>query len=357
MKKSLALLVFCLVGFAAFAKKTELPGIWNAGVGGQLYPIFPVDSIHWGKIRIQKQLILVNLYAGFSVVKGEYSFSNTTDQPILMHIGYPAGGRYPQRIAEHVFFQDVFNFRALSNGQPVNAYRLSDSGKINPVRITGQGAPDSTATEITDWHVWKQSFPAGTVTTVTVYYITQNNLARFIKDDESRDENAFGFCLESGNAWGGKISAGQILVKLNDKLSLNNIQGLLPDNEIMGDMQHLQYSFANLEPDPNSHLLIWYDGAPPDYKFEKKVLPSTDTLYRMMDAFPLSEFNDPAFKALSRKNFSLAASGLTLSGILYFLMFFMPWILLAVVIFFLLKGKGKKKIESGTSIPHAAGRK
>ena len=214
-----------------------------------------------------------------------------------MHIGYPAAWTYPQQIAEHVFFKDVYNFRALSNGQPVKAYRLSDSGKVNPCKDQWPGAPDSTVNEITDWHVWKQSFPAGTVTTLTVYFITQNNLARFIKDDDSRDDNAFGFCLESGKAWGGKISVGQILVKLNDKLSLNNIQGLLPDNELMGDMHHLQYSFSNLEPELQSHLLIWYDGAPPDYKFEKKVLPSTDTLYRMMDAFPLSEFNDPFFQS------------------------------------------------------------
>jgi len=339
MKKTLALLLFCLVGFAAFAKKNELPGIWNAGAGGQPYPISPADSIHYGKIRIQKQLILVNLYAGFAVVKGEYSFTNTSNQPILMQIGYPAGGIFPQRIVEHVFFEDIVNFRVLSNGQPVNTYKLSDSGKNNPVRI-GIG-PDSTTTEISDWHVWTQAFPAGTVTTITVYYITQNNLARFKKGDESRDANAFGYFLESGKAWGGTITGGQILVKLNDKLSLNNIQGLLPENEIMGDMQHLQYSFTNLEADPKKHLLIWYDGAPPDYKFDKKVLPSTDTLYRMMDNFPLSEFNDPAFKAIARKNFNLAASGLTLAGILYFLMFFMPWILLAVVIFFLLKGRKK----------------
>jgi hypothetical protein len=99
-----------------------------------------------------------------------------------------------------------------------------------------------------------------------------------------------------------------------------------------------------LEPEPSNNLLIWYDGAPPDFKFDKRVLPSTDTLYQIMDAFPLSEFNNPAFTLISRKNFTLAKSGLTLSGVLYFLMFFMPWIILAGLIVFLLKGK--KKIEN-----------
>ena len=340
MKKSLGLLLFYLLSLAASAQKTELPGIWNAGAGGQVYPFSAADSIHFGRIRIQKQLILVNLYAGFAVVKGEYSFANTTEQSVSMKIGYPVSGRYTQRIVENVFFNEPYNFRALSNGQPVKTYRLSDSGKINPVRINSR---DSAVTEISDWYVWMQEFPAGTVTTVTVYFITQNNLARFKKGDESRDANAFGYSLESGNAWGGKITAGQMLVKLNEKLSLNNVQGILPDNELMGDMQHMQYSFSNLEPTAANNLLIWYDGAPPDYKFEKKVLPSADTLFKMMDAFPLSEFNDPAFNAISRRNFMVADSGLTLSGILYFLMFFMPWIILAFIIVFLLKGK--KKIE------------
>lgn len=341
MKKCIGFVFFLLVSMAASAN-IAMPGIWNAGVGGQFYPLFPKDSIHFGKIQMQKELILVNLYPGFAVIKGEYSFANTTDKHIRMHVGYPVNGTYPQQVVEHVIFNDLYNFRALSNGQEVKAYRLSDSGDVSPVKFSER---ENSATQISNWYVWEQDFPAGSITTLTVYFITQNNLARFKKGYDSRDGNAFGYILESGKAWGGKIGTGQILVKLNDKLSLNNVRGILPDNMLMGDMQHLQYSFSNLEPEPENNLLIWYDGAPPDFKFEKKALPSTDTLYKMMDAFPLSEFNDPSFKAVSRKNFNLSASGLTISGILYFLMFFMPWIILAVVIFFLLKGKGKKKIE------------
>jgi len=343
MRKWPLLVFFYLVSLAVSAQ-SDLPGIWNAGVGGQIYPVFPVDSIHFGKIKMQKQLIMVNLYAGFAVVKGEYTFINTNDESIHIQIGYPLSGHYPQRIVENVFYNELYNFRAKANGIPVKPYRLSDSGNVIPANISGK---ESSSSLVTDWHVWQQAFPAGDTTTLTVYFITQNNLSKFKKGDESRDANAFGFFLESGNAWGGKIEAGDILIKMNDKLSLIDIKGLLPDSLLKGNLYHLQYSFKNLEPAPGNNLLIWYEGAAPDYKFDKKVLPFTDTLYKMMDAFPISEFNDTGFKLISRKNFSVAKSGLTFSGVLYFLMFFMPWIILAVVIVFLLKGK--KKIHSEKS--------
>jgi hypothetical protein len=342
--KKLTLLAFIHLFSLALLAQTELPGIWNAGVGGQLYPLFPADSIHFGKVDIRKELILVNLYPGFAVVKGEYRFVNTSDKTIRMHVGYPVKGHYPQRIVENVLYNDLYNFRANANGIPVKPYRLSDSGTVSQVRISGS---DSSSANVSDWYAWQQEFPAGDETILTVYFITQNNLARYKKGSLSRDANAFGYSLESGKAWGGKIRSGQILVKMNEGLSLIEIQGILPDSLLKGDLYHLQYSFSNLEPEPADNLLIWYDGAPPDFKFDKKVLPSTDTLYQIMDDFAISEFNNTAFTLISRKNFSLAKSGLTFSGVVYFLMFFLPWIILAFLIVFLLKGK--KKIESGKS--------
>ncbi len=287
---------------------------------------------------------MVNLYAGFAVIKGEYSFENTTDHLINIKVGYPLSGRYPQRIVENVFFNDLYNFRAKANGKSVKPFRLSDSVKVIPVKISGN---ENASTLVSDWYVWQQAFPAREVTNLTVYFITQNNLARFKKGDQSRDANAVGFYIESGKAWGGKMETGDILIKMNDKLSLIDIQGIAPDSLLKGDLYHLEYSYADLVPEARNNLLIWYEGAPPDFKFDKKVLPFTDTLYQMMDAFPIIEFNDPAFKLISRKNFSVSKSGLTFSGVLYFMMFFLPWIILAGVIVFLLKGR--KKIESGKS--------
>lgn len=343
MKKWVVLVFFYLISVELSAN-IAMPGIWNAGVGGQFYPLFPADSIHFGKVVMRKELIMVNLYPGFAVVKGVYSFVNTTDKTISMHVGYPVNGHYPQRIVDHVLFNDLYNFRANANGTPVKPYRLSDSANIDPTRLSGT---DSSFTQVSNWYVWQQEFPAGTVTTLTVYFITQNNLARHKKGYLSRDANAFGYVLESGKAWGGKIGNGQIFVKMHENLSLIDVLGILPDSLLKGDLKHLQYSFSNLEPETTDNLLIWYEGAPPDFKFDKKVLPSTDTLYQMMDAFPISEFNDTRFKLISRKNFSVAKSGLTFSGVLYFLMFFLPWIILAGVIVFLLKGK--KKVENRKS--------
>ena len=336
-------LIFFL--FSTASAQTDLPGILNAGVVGQLYPLLPADSIHFGKVKMQKELILVNLYPGFAVVKAEYRFMNTTDESIRMMIGFPVQGHYPQRIVENVHFADLFNFRAVSNSLPVKTIRVKDTVIIQPAGIP---APGTASSVITTWEAWEQDFPSRNQTIITVYFITQHNLSRYIKGKESRDGNAFGFMLEAGNAWGGNIGIGQVLIKLNEKLTLLNVYGILPDKQLVGDMQHLQYSFFDQKSNLEKNLLVWYEGAPPDYKFDKKVLPSTDTLYQIMDNFPLSEFNNPDFRILSRKDFSLAKSGMTLPGILYFLMFFMPWIILAVLIVYLLKGK-KEKIESRKS--------
>jgi hypothetical protein len=335
------ILFLSLISYNTFAQTNpSMPGIWNAGVGGQLYPPFEKDSVHFGKIRLQKELVLVNLYPGFAVVKGEYNFLNLSGEDIRMHVGFPLNGTYASAEVDNVVFNDLYGFRAFSNQQPVNSYRLSDSGEVLPVRLISDS---SSSNEITNWYAWEQDFPRGQPVTLTVYCITQNNLARFIRDSQSRDGNAFGYVLESGRAWAGNIGIGQILLKLNEGLSMTNVQGILPAKGIIGDLTHIQYSFNNLKPGPGHNLLVWYQGAPPDFKFDKRVIPAADTLFKMMDAFPITEFNNPAFTTLERNNFSLADSGLTFSGALYFLLFSIPWIVLGGFVIFLLRGKKKNK--------------
>jgi hypothetical protein len=199
---------------------------------------------------------------------------------------------------------------------------------------------------VNNWYAWEQDFPQGQYTTLTIYFITQNNLAKFKRGALSRDGNAFGYVLESGKAWGGRIGVGQVLIKLNEGLSLNNVMGILPKQKILGDLTHIQYSFNNLEPSPADNLLVWYEGAPPDFKFDKRVLPAADTLFKMMDAFPVTEFNNSGFTALERNNFSLAESGLTFSGALYFMLFTIPWVVLGGFIIYLVRGKKKKTEKS-----------
>jgi hypothetical protein len=335
------ILFLSLISFNSFAQTDPaLPGIWNAGVGGQLYPPFEKDSVHFGKIRLQKELILVNLYPGFAVVKGEFSFLNQSNDNIRMHIGFPVNGFYTSAAVDHVVFNDLYAFRAFADGKTVNAYRLSDSGPVSPVQLANDS---SSFNQVTNGYAWEQEFPRDQTVTLTVYFITQNNLARFKRNEQSRDGNAFGYLLESGRAWAGKIGIGQVLVKLNEGLTMTNVLGILPGRGIIGDLTHIQYSFNNLEPGSEHNLLIWYQGAPPDFKFDKRVIPAADTLFKMMDAFPITEFNNPAFNTLERNNFSLAASGLTFSGILYFLLFSIPWIVLGGFVIFLLRGKKKHK--------------
>lgn len=316
-----------------------MPGVWNAGVGGQLYPLFAEDSVRFGKVLLEKELVLVNLYPGFAVVKGEYRFLNNSGSTVRLRVGYPVSGTYTAVVVDNVVYNDLYAFRAFANGIPVQARRNSDAGTVSPVRLI---TDSSAVNQVTNWYTWEQDFPQGEYTTLTIYFITQNNLARFKRGNLSRDGNAFGYVLESGQAWGGRIGVGQVLIRLHEGLSVNNVMGILPAQHIVGDLTHIQYSFKNLAPEPSDNLLVWYEGAPPDFKFEKRVLPAADTLFKMMDAFPVSEFNNTGFRALDRNNFSLAESGLTFSGALYFILFTIPWIVLGGFIIYLVRGKKKK---------------
>src|SRR5690606_17251296 len=76
----------------AFANAAQ-PGIWNAG-GTVFTMLYPEDSLTFKKVQMQQELIYIQLYKGYAVVKGTYLFRNTTDEKLNFKMGYPVNGIY-----------------------------------------------------------------------------------------------------------------------------------------------------------------------------------------------------------------------------------------------------------------------
>lgn len=333
-------LMLLLLLFVATANGREtLPpdGIWNIGSAGHIRPLRPSDSIRCQRIRLDNQIVLVNLYPGFAVVKSEYRFSNPSDSAIRIDLAYPASGHYPLQGLGKGIFDDNRGLRVVSNGAGMLTRRVTDSIH-GPMDAYDPWIPTASDT-------WSQTFAPRSTTNIVVYLIARTHLSRLLQDGEESTGNAFGYITEGNKHWQGGPGSFQMLVKLNGELYLTDMRGLLPDSAFTANLTHLQYGFSNREASKNGNIAIWYRGAAANYTFDKKVLPAMDTLFHMMDEFPMAEFDDPSFRPVSKSDFSVAPTGLTFATVLYFLMFSLPWLILGAVIIYLIRGRGKKKQE------------
>ena len=339
MNRNPLVLLLLLIASTANGGETLPPdGLWNIGSAGHIRLFRPSDSIQSHRIRLDNQIVMVNLYPGFAVVKNEYRFSNLSDSAISIDLAYPASGHYPLKGIGKGIFDDNKGLRVVSNGKGMVTSRVTDS-------ITGpKDAYDPWIATASD--KWTQTFAPRSTTNIVVYLIARTHLSRLLQDGEESTGNAFGYITEGSDHWQGDPGGFQMLVKLNNDLYLTDIRGLLPDSAFTANLTHLQYGFSKKQASGNGNIAIWYRGAPANFTFDKKVLPAMDTLFHMMDEFPIAEFDDPSFRPVSKSDFSVAPTGLTFAAVLYFLMFSLPWLILGAVIIYLIRGKGRKKRET-----------
>lgn len=278
-----------------------MPGIWSSGHGSQFYPLFEKDSVYFGKIKMQKELVLINLYPGFAAVKGDYWMYNTTNKPITITVGYPINGQYPQEIVDNVVFEDLYELQVFINGQHVATQKYPDTS--NNIDET----PKQVSEKIHNrgWYFWTTTFAPQTITKLTVYFLTDNSQARMRKGYNTKDGSAFTYILETGRAWGGSIDSGNVLIQLNNGLTLDNIKGILPDSTLNGDATHIEYSFTNLEPMPENNILFWYEGEK-DSSFDmNNILKRSGEYYKELDVFPLNAFAGNSFMLLHKNDFKV----------------------------------------------------
>lgn len=311
------------------AQQTERPDLWNTGAVGQVIPMDEMQVVEQG-ISLLGTRVWVDLFPGFGVVRSAFRFSNHTGQSIRLKLGYPVSGRFVVGSVALAHYDDARSLHISADGMPVvtrPAEGKSDGHDPNPFR----------------YEAWEQTFPADSLTTIVVESVVPTQFSRLAAGERFSTGNAFGICLQEASAWDGPIGQLQVLIRLNGGLMLPNIRGLSPDSTFTGNLGHLQLDRNNLEPGEADNILVWYQGAPADYPFEKKVTPMLDVLRASLDTFPVTAFNDPGFQSIRRNDFDLAAGGLTLAGVLYFIMFFAPWVILIGFVVFMLRGKRKRK--------------
>jgi hypothetical protein len=325
MKRSLTLILLFFISLSGFGN-AAMPGLWSTGHGGRFIPLFKEDSLHFGKVRMQRELVMINLYPGFAAVKGEYWMVNDTDEPVDMRVGYPVNGRYDQQEVNNVMFQDLYKLTVLVNDQQVNVTQPSQ-GYDSVYRVIDK-------MQMENWYYWRCTFAPKSTTKITVYFLTNNNESTLRQGYARENGNAFAYILETGRAWGGVIEKGEVLIKLNEGLELDDMRGVYPTNTLFGDDKHLQFAFTNLEPDSGDNILLWYDRVKEGFDF-KQVENDATKYFAALDAFPVKEFDASGFKKINKDDFEPHDSGVTVFWVLLVAVVVFGLAVLGVVIYFI----------------------
>jgi hypothetical protein len=330
MKKIAIVCLMWMVSVAAFAN-SAMPGLWQAGANGKFIPLFASDSIYFGKIQMQHEQILVNLYPGFAVVKGEYYMYNNTNEAINMHVAYPKQARFSDTMVQNVIPSYIDALKVLVNDSPTDLMRKKDAAfdtmMYKPDR---QMVAITTEQDYENWFVWEMTFAPKAFTKITVYFLTDNSHAKLSRGYSRDKGSAFTYVLESGRAWGGSIDSGKICIQLKEGLTTKDVKAILPYNTLKGDDTHLLYQFVNKEPTEKDNLLIWYKESAQDSSFENKIVPDAAKYFAEIDGFDVAAFSNVSLVPLQLNDFEIHATN-PLSWIFYGMIAFGGLILFMII--------------------------
>jgi len=301
MKNRLAVLYITLLfqlivvqnGFANVAP----PGIWNAGHGSIPHAIFLSDTSLVDNIQMKEELVLVNIYKSFAVVKGRYMFRNLSDKSFKIRLGYPINGENNQSIVETVRYDDLYHLQVKIDGKPTEVFSLDDLAD-SLVDLKQIGFSDA-GNYADNWYFWNCSFSKHSTVIVEVYFIV-NTSAFFTKGYEKKEGNAFYYILHTGSSWHDHIEEGNILINLKEDISLDDIYGIIPDTNIYADRSQLIYRLKNFKPTEKDNLLIWYRGMNDSASSYK----NKDQLYLAIDSTDLSILSKEKLVPFSKQDFS-----------------------------------------------------
>lgn len=240
--KSILLILF--LNNPSFAN-VAMPGFFNTGGNTDFTPLNKDHYVLIQNIQMKSELIKVDLYKGFAVVKAEYDMLNNTDKEINIKASFPKNSFYKNKI--HVSFDTLYNLRVTTNNitQPT--------------------------VEKEKWFEWDIKFIPNSITKIFIYYMVNTNNAVLREGYDRSQDNGFTYILETGKIWKNKIESGNIYIKLMDNLSINDIYGVLPENVKYKD-NLLLYSFNNLEPEPSNNLVIRYKKYNENFNFTNYLL-------------------------------------------------------------------------------------
>jgi hypothetical protein len=292
-------LFFLFCTMATAVRGQQLPdGLWNAGRS------FSIES---EQLVPEKQITLVHLWPGFAVVKNQYSFRHEGNDSLKARFHWPDTATTP-----HPLLGSLHNLP--SSGKRV----LMDNDTLLPVK------------DASGLH-WEIVLAPGGAAEITTYEVCPTSQAKRALGGGLKEQN--GLIVSNG-----KGVARQVLIELKGGLRQIDLTGVYPQ-DVLGSRERLLWNDTAAGRD----LLIWYQGAPPDFKFEKKVEPKQALLFAEMDKFQLGAFAEETFEPLNKTDYSAHEPG-GVTSVLYFILFSIPWLLLIAFIIFLLK-KPKKQTQ------------
>jgi len=299
-----------LLFWSQFALAQNLDrGLWNFGRA------FSVAPLNKAGLRLEEHRYEVKIYPGFAVVKSTYRIrledTSATSKEFLWK---------DTATTDDPFFGKIHNLPSASK-----------------MVLAGKDTVDTIILE--DGVHFSLDFPGSNPVQLTTFQLCPASQAKIAGEGTIREKNGLVLSFGQWESQGKK----EVLVQLAGDLSATNLIGVYPES-VTGTMSQLQWQPAIEQPD----MVIWYDGTPPDYKFDKKVPPAATALYEDINEFDPALFGTAVFKPVNKKDFSSTTAS-TGGSALYFVLFSIPWIILAGFIIFLLIRPKKKKNHKFTS--------
>lgn len=329
----LLILCFAVSGLANAAQ----PGIRSAGGSAGFTLLFPEDSAAFKKVQMRREMVNIQLYKGFAVVKGTYWMYNHSTSAVNMKMGYPinalyASGYNESNIAE-IIFDKLFELSVRVDSVDVDYEKIDFELDDPDLTYLAYGEKPS-------WYIWTTTFPPAMETVIEVFFIVNTNDATVSKGYNKRSFNGFIYVLESGASWKPPIEEGSVRVALKEGLRFRDIHGVAPGKKYLVNEKEglMVYQFENLIPDKQDNLVITYSQRLEDFNFEE-ILQKSDQYFNRIEAFSkttiqsdslsVMEFNSPfeigSEDAVGLIGFVLLNSGWILGGIglLFVVLFFL----------------------------------
>lgn len=265
------------------------PGVWNAG-GAAFVMLYPEDSSVFRKVQMKNESIFIQLYNGFSVVKGTYFFSNTTNDELRFKMGYPTNGIYNggDILLNQVRVDSLSNFKIKADGQWLTVERRNIDKSDNFTLFDNS------------WHVWEMSFKPGETRHVEVYFIVNTNNAKLVSGYNQSQKNAFIYLLESGSVWKQPIDTARFYIQLLDGLTTADLNGISKGFDFkISDINQLLVGFkTDLSPTPNDNLVIVYGNRSLDFDFGRVAL-NHKNLFEKIERFSSIPFETLTYAAFT----------------------------------------------------------
>ena len=280
--KHVYLTMFLLLSLSSAANIAQ-PGIYRAGGGSGFTLLFPEDSTAFDKVRMERELVSIQIYPGFAVVKGEYSLRNLSDSSLNFHLGYPVNhiieSDSRQRDMASVWYPQFYGLTVYQGAeqQPV---RLDSSLRYKAISRYDR----------LDWYVWETTFEPKEEQTILVYFLANTNEAVVLQEYDKNKDQIFMYLLESGAVWNGPIGTGEIRLQGKDGIILSASQRMYTALPAMFHPQSksIVARFSALNPTPKHNFIIRGSEWTKPFDFAD-ILSRRDHLYEELDRFSFTE--------------------------------------------------------------------